>query len=318
LHLLPNIDNIYVNILNGLFSNNQSNIISISGPNQIQIHIEKCDLSVSRLILFAEYINNNAQRFNWIHLYDISLTDMIDINKLKSIYFDQYCGGLWIYNLQLDSTQSTECLNTYIINLSILQLFAGIKQLILTLPRNDEMNDNSYSLQQSIEYSSNMTNLTRLRLYTNDDTTSIGKTYWTCINSILQKCPNIRMIEIGHYSKISIDEPIDLHFLSLKHDIELDISNIIFTDNDSNMICINGEVKQINIEFNQCKYSYRRLISFANYINQNSQLFNEIEFIGVYNKDIPLFNAVLMNTEFDHFAIEQYGSYYSIVKWLKI
>ena len=92
---------------------------------------------------------------------NISLTeaDMIDINKLKSIYFKQYCGGLWIDNLQLDSTQSTEYLNTYIINLSILQLFFGIKELHLTLPRNDEMNDNSYLLQQSIEYSSNMTNL---------------------------------------------------------------------------------------------------------------------------------------------------------------
>ena len=70
LHLLPNIDNIDVEILNGLFSNNQSNIISISGPNQIKINIRECDLSLSGLILFAEYINNNAKRFNSIRLYE--------------------------------------------------------------------------------------------------------------------------------------------------------------------------------------------------------------------------------------------------------
>jgi hypothetical protein len=58
------------------------------------------------------------------------------------------------------------------------------------------------------------------------------------------------------------------------------------------------------------------LKSFANYINQNSQLFNKIEFKYVSDKDI--FNAVLMNTKFDHIAIKQYktllGTSYSIVK----
>ncbi len=240
---------------------------------------------------------------------------MIDINKLKSIYFDQYCGDLRIYNLQLDSTQSTEYINTYIIHLSILQLFFGIKKLRLKLPQNDEMNDNPYLLQQSIQYSSDMTNLSELTLDCNKDDASNGKTYWTCINSILQKCPNIRKIQIGTYvHTISIDEPIDLHFLSLKHDIKLYINYANFTDNDSNMICINGEVKQINIRFNLCQYSYRRLISFANYIDQNSQLFNLIEFDNVSDKEIPLFDAVLMNTKFDHFAIKQDGSHYSIVK----
>jgi hypothetical protein len=237
---------------------------------------------------------------------------MIDINKLKSIYFKQYCGDLEIKNLQLDSTQSTEYLNTYIIHLYIFQLFFGIKELWLTLPRNDEMNDNSYLLQQSIEYSSNMTNLTELDLRYNYDT-SIGKAYWTCINRILQKCLNIRWIRIRLPYKISVDEPIDLHFLSLKHDIELYIVGGTFTDNDSNMICIHGEVEYINIEFKWCKYSYRRLILFANYINQNSQLFNKIEFNGVSDKDI--FSAVLMNTKFNHITIKQDKSdKYSIVK----
>jgi hypothetical protein len=174
------------------------------------------------------------------------------------------------------------------------------------------MNDNSYLLQQSIEYSSNMTNLSTLRLGCNKGNTSISKTYLTCINSILQKCPNIRRIEIWPSDRISIDEPIDLDFLSLKHHIELYIRNIIFTDDDSNMICINGKVKKINIEFYQCKYSYRRLISFANYINQNLQLFNKIEFTDVYDKDI--FDAVLMHTKFEHIAIEHDGFGYSIVK----
>jgi hypothetical protein len=239
---------------------------------------------------------------------------MIDINKLKSIYFKQYCGTLRIDNLLLDSTQSTEYLNTYIINLSILQLFFGIKQLELRLPGNDEMNDNSYLLQQSIEYSSNMTNLSTLYLYTNKGDTSNGKTYWTCINSISQKCPNIKKIYIGSLSHaISIDEPIDLHFLSLKHHIQLYICNVEFTDNDSNMICINGTVQQINIQFNYCKCSYGRWILFANYINQNSQLFNKIKFDNVSDKDV--FNADLMNTKFDHIAIKQdiFGDY-SIVK----
>jgi hypothetical protein len=238
---------------------------------------------------------------------------MIDINKLNSIYFKEYCGRLRVDNLQLDSTQSTEYLNTYIINLSILQLFFGIKELNLRLPRNDEINDNSYLLQQSIEYSSDMTNLSTLRLFYNDNTSN-GKTYWTCINRILQKCPNIRKIYIGSsYHNISIDKPIDLHFLSLKHDIELYIWNVTFTDNDSNMICIHGKVQQINIQFNNCKYSCRRLILFANYINQNLQLFNKIKFINVSNKNI--FNNVLMNTKFDHIAIEQNeGHKYSIVK----
>jgi hypothetical protein len=126
------------------------------------------------------------------------------------------------------------------------------------------------------------------------------------INDILQKCPNIRKIWILPSNKISIDEPINLNFLSLKHDIELDISNVEFTDNDSSMICINGKIQQINIEFNSCKYSYGRLKSFANYINQNSQLFNKIEFTDVSDNDI--FDAVLMNTKFDHIAIEQDGS----------
>jgi hypothetical protein len=55
------------------------------------------------------------------------------------------------------------------------------------------------------------------------------------------------------------------------------------------------------------------LISFANYIDQNSQLFNRIEFINVPDKDI--FNFALMNTEFDYIAIKQdrFGDY-SIVK----
>jgi hypothetical protein len=39
---LPNIDYIYVLILNGLFSNNQSNIISISGSNKTEINIFNC------------------------------------------------------------------------------------------------------------------------------------------------------------------------------------------------------------------------------------------------------------------------------------
>jgi hypothetical protein len=103
-----------------------------------------------------------------------------------------------------------------------------------------------------------------------------------------------------------MDEPIDLHFLSLKHDIELYICNVTFTDNDSNMICINGKVQQINIEFEHCNYSYYRLILFAIYIDQNSQLFNEIEFNGVSDKGI--FNADLINTKFDHIAIKQYGT----------
>jgi hypothetical protein len=121
------------------------------------------------------------------------------------------------------------------------------------------------------------------------------------------------MIWIGSLSNISIDEPIDLHFLSLKHDIELYIYHGIFTDNDSNMICIHGKVQQINIRFEECKYSHRRLISFANYINQNSQLFNQIEFINVYDKDI--INSVLMNTKFDHhIAIKQDRRDYSIVR----
>ncbi len=78
-------------------------------------------------------------------------------------------------------------------------------------------------------------------------------------------------------------------------------------------MCIHGEVEYINIEFKWCKYSYRRLILFANYINQNSQLFNAIEFVGVYDKDI--FDAVLMNTKFDHIAIKQDGTgRYLIVK----
>jgi hypothetical protein len=121
------------------------------------------------------------------------------------------------------------------------------------------------------------------------------------------------MIQIGSpLHSISIDEPIDLHFLSLKHSIELAIHDVTFTDNDSNMICINGKVQQINIRFKDCQYSYRRLISFANYINQNSQLFNKIEFTDVYDEDI--FNAVLMNTKFDHIAIKQDGIHkYSIV-----
>jgi hypothetical protein len=215
----------------------------------------------------------------------------------------------------LDSTQSTEYLNTYIINLSILQLFFGIKLLRLELPENDEMNDNSYLLQQSIEYSSDMTNLSTLSLGCNKDDASIGKAYWTCINRILQKCPNIRIIVIGSPYNISIDEPIDLHFLSLKQDIKLVITGVTFTDNDSNMIYINGKVQQINIKFWKCKYSYRRLILFANYIDQNSQLFNEIEFTYVNDKDIPLFNDVLMNTKFDHIAIEYDGwDKYSIVR----
>jgi hypothetical protein len=79
------------------------------------------------------------------------------------------------------------------------------------------------------------------------------------------------------------------------------------------MICINGKVQQINIKFDSCKYSYRRLISFANYINQNSQLFNEIKFNGDSDKDI--FDAVLMNAKFDHIAIKQDNSdKYSIIK----
>jgi hypothetical protein len=213
----------------------------------------------------------------------------------------------------LDSTESTEYLYTYIINLSILQLFFGIEKLILTLPRNNEMNDNSYLLQQSIEYSSNMNNLSTLILDYNDDNTSIGKTYWTCINIILQKCPNIRKIQIGSLlHNISIDEPIDLHFLPLKHYIELYIVGVTFTDNDSNMIYVNGKVKQFHIQFNYCKYSYLRLILFANYIDQNSQLFNKIEFDDVSDKDI--FDAVLTDTEFDHFEMKKHKTGYSIVK----
>jgi hypothetical protein len=79
------------------------------------------------------------------------------------------------------------------------------------------------------------------------------------------------------------------------------------------MVCINGKVQQINIKFYGGKYSSGRLKSFANYINQNSQLFNKIEFINVSDKDI--FDAVLMNTKFDHIAIKQDKSdKYSIVK----
>ncbi len=67
------------------------------------------------------------------------------------------------------------------------------------------------------------------------------------INYILQKCLSGKFVRIDLH-KISIDELIDLHFLSLKHDIELDIWKAEFTDNDSNMICINGYLKLTTLQ----------------------------------------------------------------------
>lgn len=129
---------------------------------------------------------------------------------------------------------------------SLLHLFSGIVSLELQLPQtecNDELikdlsTTNTCMLQ-------NLRDLD-LKILITDASTTIRDTYWNFISkSILQKCSNIRTLNIRLPHK-SIIEPIDLQFLSTNRPIDVTILLGVFANNSLNMVDI-GDASCINI-----------------------------------------------------------------------
>ena len=288
LRFLPNINIDEIIISNGIFEDNQSNMICIVG-NVNTLYFYHCKFSFSRLNEFAKYIDDNAEQFKRIEFYNNTITDIDNIKqKLENVCYRRYNGALkiWYYWLE-DPFDSI---------LSILQHFSAIKSLNIRLPLSDSL---SYS-KQSIEYTANYSNLSNIVFDVCMDRLAIN---WNNINTILRKCPILNSVQI-HLKNTNIDEPIDLEFKSNADIIDIKIIKAKFKDNQSNMICIGGDIKQINIRFVKCEYKSARLMEFAKYINENIGKFNKIEFI----RDKFVIEDELDANQFDNIVFQRRSS----------
>jgi hypothetical protein len=110
----------------------------------------------------------------------------------------------------------------------------------------------------------------------------VSNRYWNYINKILQHCPVVNEVQLW-FDNATIEEPIDLQFLSIEHCITVTIMNAIFNDNQLNMVVI-ADAKRITIQFIKCQFTLTRLMQFAQYVDENVEKFERIDFAHVVNQ----------------------------------
>jgi hypothetical protein len=98
------------------------------------------------------------------------------------------------------------------------------------------------------------------------------------LNRILQECQEIKEVKVD-LQKMLIQEAVEFNFLPTLGEIKLIIANAIFDDcaEHKNMISVFGPNK-IEIEFSKCRFAISRLIAFADYVNEHSTRFKQINF----------------------------------------
>jgi len=203
----------------------QSNIISVYGANPIDVEFDNCYFSLSRLISFADFVDNNAQRFR--HIKIINSNDLIidteNIRQLNNVSYRQYMGTLEIYDNRFSLATETD----YLAIASIIQLFRGVRSLRLILPPVKEHIDSDCHLIESMQYCANFESLSNLSLYNSGivNNTSMSSTNLIYVNKIVQKCPNIREVTLTSIG--TINKPIDLPLLLIENEINITIINVI-------------------------------------------------------------------------------------------
>jgi hypothetical protein len=299
LFFLPTVGAIKLNIIDAQFEDNQSNMISIFGAKRIDITFFKCQFSLSRLIEFASFVDKNAQRFISIEfsIENATIVDVGHTRKLRHTWFRRFEGKLAIADTRWCHSNATAySFDIYLATFTIVQFFSGVKVFELR-------HLNTVFNQSIVEYISNFPNLTHLVLdpYTIGES---GASYWQDINKIVQKCPQINNVVV-RLNNIFIDEPIDLQFLPIEHDINVIIHLGIFFDKRANMLCI-GDAHRVAIQFDACQFTFDRLKTFGEFVDSNWQKFSKIEFANV--NDELLIDEALNATPFNHISFDRPSS----------
>jgi uncharacterized membrane protein YkvA (DUF1232 family) len=271
LQFLPIEHCITVTIQSAIFNENQLNMVLINDATLIDIRFYNCRFTLLQLSKFAEYVDANANRFKAVRFF-IDNYDKIDSDNNTITIYKQYTGILQITQLHWFNETSIN---------NIIQLFSGIKTFYLVIfqPKTDE------DIQEAIAYSTELTNLIMLEVTLETETNEkveVSKRYWNYINKILQQCPVVNKVHL-RFDNATIEVPIDLKFLSIKHCITVAIHNAKFNDNQLNMISI-ADAKRITILFSKCQFTLIRLIQFAQYVDENVEKFEQIDFAHVINQ----------------------------------
>jgi hypothetical protein len=207
------------------------------------------------------------------HVDGETISDIKNVDQLGKNLHCQYDGRLEIRSLTELSTTATAIF-------SIIQSFAYITSLDLRLPH-PQIYD--ASIIESIEHLSELPNLRDIVLSFRKsyDKKPIDATNWSYINRILRKCPKIKSVHIWLNCN-QIIEPIELRFLPITHLVDVELHDGLFTENDENLICIEGP-QRIDLAFYRKTYNLRRLRALAQYVDANATIFERIQFFNVEN-----------------------------------
>ncbi len=312
LNFLPADKLVNVTIVDAIFEHNLSNVLRIDGTRTIStIKFTNCQFAYDRLRSFATFVDTNADRFRRI-AFGIADNTIVSVDdnatSFERVTMAQYAGELVIRdeNCEPFSNATRFSSDTYKTSVLIVSLFSGCSQLDIQLTHPDFARklDLDPLIQNCIW--ANLPKLENLSTFSwhariaNADNKSFGKTYWQFISRILQKAPRIRRVHINLNDIKLADEPIDLRFMHVENDIDIEISDGIFEPSEANIIAVGDEksAKSFNIRFDKCRFELFRLIKFGTYIDKSVQIFNEIVFAAL--NDTAIIEKVAIN--FKEFA----------------